>query len=123
MLSYVGFTGMTRYPCSCMYFAAKWLGRCHWAERPTTAMVREVLRMRRSFSLSSMVRRDKLDLEMDSNRFAAFVLTAWLALPAAAYNHVETVTPRVQGPFNVACSNVAQDGSRIAPGLTASDYW
>jgi len=60
---------------------------------------------------------------MDSNRFAAFILTAFLALPAAAYNHVETVSPIVQGPFNVACSNVAQDASRIAAGASASDYW
>ncbi|HUQ29319.1 MAG TPA: hypothetical protein VM051_12050 [Usitatibacter sp.] len=60
---------------------------------------------------------------MDSNRFAAFVLAAFLAAPALAYNHVETVTPVVQGRFNVACSNVAQDASRIAPGSSASDYW
>ena len=60
---------------------------------------------------------------MDSNRFAVFALTALLALPAAAYNHVNTVAPTVQGPFNVACSNVAQDASRIAPGLIADDYW
>ena len=61
--------------------------------------------------------------KMDSNRFAALLLTAFLALPAAAYNHVETVIPSIQGRFSVACSNVAQDASRIAPGLTASDYW
>jgi fermentation-respiration switch protein FrsA (DUF1100 family) len=60
---------------------------------------------------------------MDSNRFAAFALTAFLALPAAAYNHVNTVAPTAQGPFTVACSNVAQDASRIAPGLQAQDYW
>jgi hypothetical protein len=60
---------------------------------------------------------------MDSNRFAVFALTALLALPAAAYNHVNTVAPTAQGPFNVACSNVAQDASRIAPGLIADDYW
>src|SRR6476659_8258567 len=60
---------------------------------------------------------------MDSNRFAAVALTAFLALPAAAYNHVNTVAPTAQGPFTVACSNVAQDASRIAPGLQAQDYW
>lgn len=60
---------------------------------------------------------------MDSNRFAAFILTAFMALPAVAYNHVETVIPNIQGRFNVACSNVAQDASRVAPGLIASDYW
>src|SRR5258706_4007728 len=60
---------------------------------------------------------------MDSNRFAAFAFAAFLALPAAAYNHVNTVAPTIQGPFNVACSNVAQDTGRIAPGLIAADYW
>ena len=60
---------------------------------------------------------------MDSKRFAALILAAGLALPAAAYNHEKTVAPTVQGPFNVACSNVAQDASRIAPGLNAPDYW
>jgi hypothetical protein len=60
---------------------------------------------------------------MDSNRFAALLLSALAALPAAAYNHVETVIPNIQGRFNVACSNVAQDESRVAPGLKASDYW
>lgn len=60
---------------------------------------------------------------MDSNRFAVFALAALLALPAVAYNHVDTVAPATQGPFNVACSNVKQDASRIAPGLNAADYW
>src|SRR5258706_8454897 len=60
---------------------------------------------------------------MDSNRFAAFVLTAFLAAPAFAYQHVATVSPIIQGPFDDVCSNVAQDASRIAPGASASDYW
>jgi hypothetical protein len=60
---------------------------------------------------------------MDSKRFAALVLAAGLALPAAAYNHVNTVAPKIQGPFNVACSNVAQDASRVAAGLIPADYW
>jgi len=62
---------------------------------------------------------------MNSNRFAAFAFACAtaLALPAAAYNHVNSVAPTVQGPFNVACSNVQQDASRIAPGLDATDYW
>src|SRR5256885_8718570 len=60
---------------------------------------------------------------MNSNRFAAFAFAAFLALPAAAYNHVATVAPTVQGPFNVACSNVQQDASRVAPGLIPADYW
>src|SRR6185295_5747560 len=60
---------------------------------------------------------------MDSNRFAAFAFAAFLALPAAAYNHVNWVAPTVQGPFNVAFSNFTQDASRIAPWLDATDYW
>jgi len=60
---------------------------------------------------------------MDSNRFAVFALTALLALPAAAYNHVNTVAPTVQGPFTVACSNVQQVASRVQQGLIAEDYW
>ncbi len=42
---------------------------------------------------------------------------------ALALNHVNTVAPRQAGPFTVACSNIAQDDSRIAPGTSASDYW
>src|SRR5947209_9748840 len=60
---------------------------------------------------------------MNSNRFAALAFAAFLALPAAAYNHVNNVAPTTQGPFTVACSNVQQDASRIAPGLDATDYW
>ena len=33
------------------------------------------------------------------------------------------VPPIAPGRFAVACSNIAQDASRIAPGLSASDYW
>jgi hypothetical protein len=47
-----------------MYFAAKLLGRCHWAERPTTATVLQVLKMRRILSLSSTVR--AIDLMIES---------------------------------------------------------
>src|SRR5689334_3145168 len=60
---------------------------------------------------------------MDSKRFAALIFAFGLALPAAAYNHVNTVAPGVQGPFNVACSNVQQVASRVQQGLIAEDYW
>lgn len=38
-----------------MYFAAKKLGRCHFADKPTTAMVRELRRMRRIPAMSSTI--------------------------------------------------------------------
>src|SRR6185436_11294491 len=44
---------MARYPCSCMYFAAKKLGRYQFGDRPTTAMTRDCVRMRRSPAMSS----------------------------------------------------------------------
>ena len=53
---------------------------------------------------------------------AAFA-AACAIFPASAYNHVNTVGPIAAGPFNVACSNIAQDASRIAPGASAPDYW
>src|SRR5215831_3852084 len=36
-----------------------------------------------------------------------------------------TVVPPLPlpGPYTVACSNVAQDFSRVAPGANATDYW
>ena len=52
-------------------------------------------------------------------RFAALLV----ALPAAAFNHDRIVTPIANGPFAVACSNLDQDASRIAPGASPSDYW
>ncbi len=56
-------------------------------------------------------------------RCAATLAAACAIFPAFGYNHVTTVAPISQGPFNVACSNIAQDASRIAPGASASDYW
>ena len=51
--------------------------------------------------------------------------TAFTLSPAAqAVNHVETVAPIGDGPFAVACSNIAQDASRIAAlGSSATDIW
>jgi hypothetical protein len=62
---------------------------------------------------------------MNSNlpRFAFLLASAFLALPAAAYNHTDVVAPKAQGPFSVACSNIAQNASAIQPGASASDYW
>ena len=63
-------------------------------------------------------------------RFPPFAIRATLmlaaaccVLPAQAFNHVDTVAPSTTGPFNVACSNIAQVPGRIAPGSSASDYW
>lgn len=56
-------------------------------------------------------------------RGAATLVAACAILPAFAYNHVNVVAPIAPGPFHVACSNVAQDISRIASGASASDYW
>jgi hypothetical protein len=56
-------------------------------------------------------------------RWAALLAAALLALPAAAYNHTKVETPKAQGPFTVACSNVAQDVNLIAPGVSPLDYW
>src|SRR5437667_4187940 len=93
-------------------------------------MVREVLRMRRNLSLSSIGRRRTYNSSMDSTappfralRRLAFVLAAACALPAIAFNHDRVVAPIAPGRLPVACSNVAQDVSRIAPGAMPSDYW
>src|ERR1700674_1697394 len=56
-------------------------------------------------------------------RSLAAVAVACCALPAAAFNHERVVAPIAPGRFIVACSNIAQDASRIAPGASASDYW
>ena len=53
----------------------------------------------------------------------AQVLLAAVPLAARAYNHTDTVAPISPGKFAVACSNIEQDASRIAPGASASDYW
>jgi len=68
---------------------------------------------------------------MDSTllRLSAFLLrgAAGLALAASlgarAYNHVDTVQPIARGKLTVACTNIEQDASLIAPGASASDYW
>jgi Platelet-activating factor acetylhydrolase, isoform II len=56
-------------------------------------------------------------------RSAALLAGACAILPAFAFNHVATVAPIAAGPFHVACSNIAQDASRIAAGASATDYW
>ena len=56
-------------------------------------------------------------------RLAVPLLAFSCALPAHAFNHDRVVPPIAPGRLPVACSNVAQDASRVAPGLSASDYW
>lgn len=56
-------------------------------------------------------------------RGAATLLAAAAMTPAAAFNHEDTVAPLAKGRFEVACSNVDQDVSRVVAGATAADYW
>ena len=55
-------------------------------------------------------------------RLAFFLVTA-CALHALGFNHDRVVAPIAPGRLPVACSNVAQDVSRLAPGAMPSDYW
>ncbi len=56
--------------------------------------------------------------------FGAGLLAAAAAVLAAPQlNHDTVVPPLPAGRFPVACSNIEQDASRIAPGASASDYW
>jgi len=56
-------------------------------------------------------------------RRLAFLLAAACAMPAIAFNHDRVVPPLAPGKFPVACSNVAQDASRIPSGASPSQYW
>ncbi len=59
-------------------------------------------------------------------RFACRLLATAAVLcghSALALNHDTVVSPLRPGPFPVACSNIEQDTSLIAPGASASDYW
>ena len=60
---------------------------------------------------------------MNSTLKALAAFACFAALPAAALNHEDTVAPLAPGKFQVACSNIEQDTSRIAPGASAVDYW
>src|SRR5687767_6831777 len=56
-------------------------------------------------------------------RGLAVSLAASLAPAAFGLNHTVIAPPLGAGPFRVACSNIAQDTSRIIAGATATDYW
>src|SRR5438105_15035068 len=56
-------------------------------------------------------------------RRLAFLFVTACALPALAFNHDRVVAPIAPGRLPVACSNVAQDVSRLGPGAMPSDYW
>lgn len=45
------------------------------------------------------------------------------AAPSFALNHENVVAPIPAGPYTVACSNLEQDASLLAPGTSPSDYW
>lgn len=68
-------------------------------------------------------------MDSTSRRLSAFVacgatlLALAAPLGALAYNHVATVQPIAPGRLAVACTNIEQDASLIAPGASASDYW
>jgi hypothetical protein len=56
---------------------------------------------------------------------ALLAALSWLAIasPAFALNHTAVVNPFLAGPYKVACSNLAQDTSRMIAGATPTDYW
>jgi len=54
---------------------------------------------------------------------AVALLALGACLGARAYNHTNTVQPIAPGKLAVACTNIEQDASLIAPGASASDYW
>jgi hypothetical protein len=54
---------------------------------------------------------------------AAALLALAASLGARAFNHTDTVQPIAPGKLDVACTNIEQDASLIAPGASASDYW
>jgi fermentation-respiration switch protein FrsA (DUF1100 family) len=64
-------------------------------------------------------------MDSTSLRFRRLIATIALlaAVPAFAFNHDTVVNPLPLGRFAVACSNVEQDVSKIAPGASPSDYW
>src|SRR5258708_14210946 len=88
--------------------------------------------MRLNLSLSSMGTPRSYNRDMDSNpsrllalvaRFVPALAATMTCLSAYAWNHTDTVSPLGLGQLPVACSNIAQDTSRIPPGASASDYW
>src|SRR5690349_10246892 len=64
---------------------------------------------------------------MDSTSLPFRRLLATLALaaaaPAFAFNHEAVVNPLPPGRLPVACSNIEQDVSKVAPGASPSNYW
>jgi predicted dienelactone hydrolase len=58
-------------------------------------------------------------------RFILILLVTLCALPAAAQpkDSLEIVLPVGAGPYPVACSNMAQDFTRLLPGDTPDNYW
>lgn len=54
---------------------------------------------------------------------AALLVAAAQAVALPLLNHDTVVGPLPAGRFPVACSNIEQDTSRVAPGASPSDYW
>jgi predicted dienelactone hydrolase len=61
---------------------------------------------------------------MDALRRLAAAFTLAFALSGAAYAQLSQAVPPIgPGGFPVACSNVEQDFSRVAPGASVESYW
>jgi predicted dienelactone hydrolase len=56
-------------------------------------------------------------------RFIAAAALVAVAVPLSTLAAADIVAPLPPGPFAVACSNVAQDFSRVPAGDSAQDYW
>ena len=64
---------------------------------------------------------------MTRNSYRKFAIAAFAAVVSQAANAADSLAviapvPRA-GPYPVACSNVAQDFSRVGPNETAEMYW
>ncbi len=66
-----------------------------------------------------------MDSTLPRRAIRRLLATLALLVPASvfAYNHDTIVNPLPPGRFPVACSNIEQDVSKIAPGASPSDYW
>ena len=53
----------------------------------------------------------------------SFVLLAVLCAGVASADSLSVVPPSAPGRYDVACSDVTQDFSRLKPGETADEYW
>ena len=66
-----------------------------------------------------------MDSTLPRRAIRRLLATLALVIPASAlaYNHGLVIAPLPAGHFPVACSNIEQDVSKVAPGASPSDYW